>query len=123
MNIALWIVQAILAIKLLTTAMSHGLQQSKPTMAEAIEKRGRSARPLLYTSAVLCLLGAAALILPGLLSLSAWITPIAAALLAVLLLISALLHIRCRTQPKIFVSLVLFVFAAFIAYGRIFLVR
>lgn len=41
MNIVLWIVQAILAIKLVSVAFTHAFQRLLPTMQEAIEKMGK----------------------------------------------------------------------------------
>ena len=38
MNIFLWILQAILAIKLLTASLEHGFRQDKPEMAAARKK-------------------------------------------------------------------------------------
>ena len=118
MNIALWVVQVILGIKLITVSYTHGLRQSQPTMQEAIRKMGRLSRPLLYLIAACTFLGTMGLILPGVLELSTLITPVTASTLSIMLLVSLFFHIRYREKPKIFVSLVLFVFAAFVAYGR-----
>ena len=118
MNIILWIIQIILAIKLITVSYTHGLRQSQPTMQAAIRKQGRFSKPLLYTIAVCTFLGTLGLILPGVLGALTWITPVAAAILSIMLLISILFHLKCRENPMIFVSVILFAFAAFVAYGR-----
>jgi hypothetical protein len=117
MNIALWIIQIILAIKLITVSCTHGFQ-SKSTMQEAIQKMGKFSQPILYLVAVCTFIGAVGLILPGVLGSSPWITPGTAIVLSITLLFSIFFHIKYREKPKIFVSVVLFVFAAFIAYGR-----
>jgi hypothetical protein len=122
MNTFLWALQIILAVKLLTVTLTHGLQQGKPTVQEAAQKMGPSARTLLYLAAAGTLAGALGLILPGLLNAAAWITPLSAALMAVMLLVSLFFHLRSREQPKVFVSVILFAFAAFVAYGRFVLV-
>lgn len=118
MNILLWIVQIILGIKLLTTAFTHGLQPSKPSMQESMQKLGKFSRPLHVAVAVITFLGTLGLLLPGVLGLPAWVIPVSAAVMAMLLLLSILFHVKSREKPNIFVSVVLFVFAAFIAYGR-----
>jgi hypothetical protein len=118
MNIILWIIQAILAIKLLTVTLTHCLQQNKPTIQEASQKMGKTSKPLLLLVALWTLLGTLGLILPGLLGWAAWITPVAAAVMGLSLLVSLIFHVKYREKPKIFVSLVLFGFAAFIVYGR-----
>ena len=123
MNIALWIIQIILAIKLTSVSFTHGFRRSLPSMEEAIQKTGKGSRPILSLVAACTFLGALGLILPGFWGLSTWITPVSAVLLSIMLLFSIFFHIRGREKPKIFVSVVLFVFAAFVAYGRWKLIR
>jgi putative oxidoreductase len=118
MDIALWIIQVILGIKLLTVSYTHGLRQSQPTLQEAIQKLGRLSRPLLFLVAIGAFIGTLGLILPGFLGLSPWIIPLTAGLLSIMLLFSLFFHIKSREKPKIFVSLVLFAMALFVAYGR-----
>jgi DoxX-like family len=118
MNTFLWILQVILGIKLITVTYTHGLRQGMTTMQEAIPRLGKAARPLLYLAALGTLLGTLGLLLPGVTDLPRLITPISACGMAVMLLVSILLHLKSRDKPKIFVSLVLFAFAAFVAYGR-----
>jgi hypothetical protein len=38
--------------------------------------------------------------------------------MSVILLFSIFFHVRSREKPKIFVSVILFAFAVFVAYGR-----
>jgi hypothetical protein len=119
MNLALWVVQAILSIKLITAAFSHGFPQSKPEMQQAIEKIGTGARFWHVLVATLCVLTAAGLILPGLLGFWPQITAWAAGVVALMMLGSIYFHVRFRDKPMIFVSVILFIFAVFIAYGRL----
>ena len=119
MNIALWVVQVILSIKLITTAFSHGFPQSKPDMQQAIEKMGTGARFWHVLVATLCILAAAGLILPGLLGFWPQVTAWAAGVVALMMLGSIYFHVRFRDKPMIFVSVILFIFAVFIAYGRL----
>jgi hypothetical protein len=121
MNVFLWILQGILGIKLLTAAVSHGLQQGKPEMQLAMGKLGRSARVVHGLVSLLLVLTTAGLVLPGLFGWPAWVTPGVALAVALLLLLSTLLHVRTREKPGVFVSLVLFAFAVCVAYGRWFL--
>ena len=118
MNILLWIIQIILAIKLITVTFSHGFGQSGSTMQAAIQKMGSLSRPLLYIVALATFLGTIGLILPEVLGSPAWITPLTSGILSVVLLISLFFHIKFREKPQVFVSIVLFVLAAFVAYGR-----
>lgn len=118
MNTFLWILQIILSIKLLTVTLTHGLQPGKPTIQDARQKLGSPGKPLLAVAAAGTFLVTLGILLPGLLDLPRWLTSLSAALAGVMLLVSIFFHLRSRQQPKIFVSLVLFAFAAFIAYGR-----
>jgi uncharacterized membrane protein YphA (DoxX/SURF4 family) len=118
MNTALWIIQIILGIKLLSVSFSHGLRQSQPSMRESIQKMGGHAESLHYGIAICTLIGTIGLLLPGMLRSAAWLTSATAILLSILLLASIFFHVKSREKPNIFVSLILFVFAAFIAYGR-----
>lgn len=119
MNILLWALQVILAIKLMTTTFSHGIQKSKPEMQQAIEKMGKTSRLWHTLIAMLALVCAVGLILPGGLEFYPQLVIWAAALSAVMMLVSVYFHVRFRDKPKVFVSIVLFAFAVLIVYGRL----
>ena len=118
MNMALWIIQIILCIKLVTVSYTHGLRQSQPTMQEAIQKLGEFSQPLLYIISVSTFIGAVILVLASVLGLSNWVISITAIIISIMLLFSIFFHVKSRENPKIFVSAILFVFAVFVAYGR-----
>jgi len=118
MNTALWIIQIILGIKLITVTYTHGVRPSQSTMREAMQKMGKFSQLLLNIIAICTFIGTMGLILPGVLGSSTWITPVTAVILSIMLLVSIFFHITCREKPKIFVSVILFAFAAFVAYGR-----
>ena len=122
MNIILWALQVILAIKLLTTSLSHGFQTSKPEMKQAVDKMRTSSRFWHALIAILVFVAAVGLILPGWLGIYPQLVIWTAALAALLMLVSIYFHVRFREKPKVFVSVILFVFAVFVAYGRIVLV-
>jgi hypothetical protein len=118
MNIVLWAVQIILTVKFLTAAVTHGFPGRRSTMQPGMQRLGSISRPLLKGIAILMLLVCAGLILPGVMRLWTWLTPLTAALLAVMNLLAVVFHYKCRETPKIFVSIILFALAAFAAYGR-----
>jgi hypothetical protein len=117
MNSVLWVLQIILAIKLVSVAYTHGLRQDKASMQEAIRRLGALARPMLAIAAVCALLGAAGLILPPALWVMPWLTPWTASIMAGMLLLSMVFHIKGREKPKIWVSLILCGMAVVVAYG------
>ena len=100
MNILLSILQIILGIKLITVSLTHGFRQSLPTMQAAIQKLGKLSRPFLYFVAFCTLLGTMGLILPGLMGLSPSITPVTAAILSLMLLISIFFHVKSREKTE-----------------------
>jgi len=118
MNSILWALQIILSIKLVSVAYTHGLRQGKASVQEAIGKLGAMARPMLAVAAICTLLGAAGLVIPAAVGVMAWLTPWTAAILAGMLLISMVFHIKGREKPKIWVSLILCGMAVVVAYGR-----
>jgi hypothetical protein len=122
MNILLWILQIVLAVKFALVAYTHGLRPDPAKMARGRDRFGAAARPLLILIALGTFLGALALVLPAATGILPGLTPWAAALLALMMLAAAGFHPACRETPKTIVSLVLFALAAFVAYGRWFLV-
>jgi hypothetical protein len=114
MNSLLWGLQIILAIKLLTVTFNHALRPDPVKMQRGRDRFGRAARPLLLIIAGLALLTALGLVLPSLGGFLPW----SASFAALMMLIATGFHLRCREDPKVWVSLILFGLAAFLAYGR-----
>ena len=118
MNILLWVLQIVLAVKFVSVAYTHGLRPDPEKMQRGRQRFGAAVRPLLVLIAAGALLGALGLVLPAAIEVAAWLTPWAAALLAVMMLAALGFHLVCREKPKSVVSLVLFALSAFVAYGR-----
>ena len=118
MNILIWIVQIILAIKLITVTITHGFRQSQPKMDEAIQKLGIWSRPLHILIAGLAFVGSAGLVVPSGLGVLPWIPVGTSAAVVILMLVSIPFHIRSRETPNVFASLILAALATFAAYGR-----
>jgi uncharacterized membrane protein len=117
MNVALWVVQALLALGFVAFGTTHATRRDQATgqMAWMLDVP----KPLLTTIGVLELLGAIGLILPGWTGILPWLTPLAAALLAVMMVFAAVFHLRRENElPNVAFNLVLLVLAAFVAYGR-----
>jgi len=118
MNIVLWALQIVLALKFVSVAYTHGFRADQTKMQRGNQRLGAVARPLLILIALCSFLGGAGLILPGALGILTWLTPLAAALLALMMLGAIKFHVTCCEKPKIAVDLVLFALAVFVAYGR-----
>jgi len=121
MNIFLWVLQGILGVKLIATAVSHALQHHLDTMQDAIQNF-RPAVALLYTAAGGMLLVGLALLLPAVVNLPTRFVPYASGAAALMFLVSLGLHLVARDEPKLFVSGILFVLSVFLMYGRLALV-
>jgi len=118
MNVVLWALQIVLAVKFVSVAYTHGLLPDRMKMQRGMQRLGAAARPLLILIAVCTFTAAVGLILPAATGILTWLTAWSAALLALLMLAAAGLHLACRDSPKTVVSLVLLALAAFVAYGR-----
>lgn len=118
MNVVLWALQAVLAIKFVSVAYTHGLRPDQTKMQRGRQRLGALARPLLTLIALGAFLGGISLILPAMTGIMAWLTPWSATLLALMMLMAVGFHVACRESPNTLVSLILFALAAFVAYGR-----
>jgi hypothetical protein len=118
MSTVLWILQVALGLKFASVAYTHSLRADPAKMQPGMQRLGAAARPLMAVIALGVLLGAVGLILPAATGVAVWLTPLAAALLAVMMLLAIVFHVRCRETPNIVVGLVLFALAAFVCYGR-----
>ena len=118
MNIVLWALQISLALKFVSVAYTHGFRADQTKMQRGIQRLGAVARPLLTLIALGAFLGGVSLILPAATGILTWLTPLSAALLALMMLLAVGFHVACRENPNIVVGLILFALAAFVAYGR-----
>lgn len=109
MNIALWVVQALLALAFLVSGSMKALQYEKA-------KASIGSKGLVTFIGVAEVLGAIGLVLPLLLGLPAILTPLAAAGLALIMLLATGFHLK--RGEAIVITLVLGALAAFVAYGR-----
>jgi len=117
-NTVLWVLQIVLCLKFVSVAYTHGIRADPAKMQRGTQRLGSAARPLLALIAVCAFLGGIALILPAATGILPSLTPVAAAVLAVMMLAATGFHIACRETPNVWVSLILFAMAAFVAYGR-----
>lgn len=114
MNIALWILQVLLA----AAFAAHGwLLVSPPPDLLAIinEEMGVPFRIFLGVAEIV---GAIALLLPALTRRLTWLTPLAAACLAFVVASATVLHLSRSENSSAVTTVILFLLAAFVAYGR-----
>jgi uncharacterized membrane protein len=118
-NLLLWIGQVLLALAFGVVGYNHSLgfdNWSKQPRQEWMLAVGKDRMRII---GFLEILGAIRLIVPAATKILPWLTPLAAALLAVLMVFAAIFHARRRGElPNTVFNLVLGLFAAAVAYGR-----
>lgn len=113
MNVVLWIIQVLLALLFL---FAGGLKLILPI--EEMTKQMAMPGLFLRFIGVCEVLGGLGLILPGLLRIKTWLTPLAAAGLVILMIGATAITLRIGPPGPALVPLVVGLLAAFIAYGR-----
>ncbi len=117
MNIALWIVQILLALAFVGAGVmkaSQPLEKLQKSMAWT----NHVAPTFVRIIGVLELLGALGLILPAVTHILPWLTAVAAVGLVLTMIGAIFVHIRFKQISTIGAPIVLLLLALFIAYGR-----
>ena len=117
MNTTLWIAQILLAVTYLMAGIAKTTQH-KDRLSDMMGWVDDFSAGSVRGIGVMEILGAVGLILPGLLGILPWLTPLAAVGLALLQVGAAITHIRRREYPLLVMNFVLFALAVFVAYGR-----
>jgi uncharacterized membrane protein YphA (DoxX/SURF4 family) len=114
MNIALWIIQVLLALLFLFAGVMKFVMP-----IEEMTRQMPVALPGLFLQFIgVCeMLGGLALILPGLLRVKTWVTPLAAAGLLIIMIGATAISLKIGVAAAFF-PLVSGLLAAFVAYGR-----
>jgi len=116
MNILLWILQVLAALLFASSGVMKVFLFDK--VSKDVSSFGALPRPLWTALGILELLGAAVLILPGVLHSHADLIIVAAAVLCGESLLFIWVHMKYAEKTPIIMSAVLGVVMAFIAYGR-----
>ena len=119
MGVALWVIQVLLGLAFLA-AGGMKLSQPKEKLAENMGWVEDFSQPAVRLIGALEVLGAIGLVLPALTGILPWLTPLAALGLVLTMIGAALTHLRRKEYGNIAVNAVLLVLAAFVAYGRFF---
>ena len=117
MNIALWVLQALVGVVFIA-AGSMKVFRAEPAPAQGKKQVGELSRGLATFIGICELLGGLGMILPALTGILPWLTPLAAACLAVVMILAAGFHLAHREYSGIPLIVVLFLMVAFIAVGR-----
>ncbi len=118
MPIILWIAQALLAVAFLGAGYFHAFKadeaKARPEMAW-MQALTPGLRRFIGLAEMAGGLGA---VLPMLTGILPWLTPVAAALLAVVMALAIAFHLARREYANLAVNIPLLLLAAFVAWGR-----
>jgi uncharacterized membrane protein YphA (DoxX/SURF4 family) len=121
MGIALWVVQVLLAAAFLASGATKLSQPKEKLLKNWAWVEDFSQRTVRIIGAVE-VLGAIGIVVPSLTGIVPSLTPLAALGLVLTMIAAALTHLRRAEYGAIAVNAVLFILAAFVAYGRFFVV-
>jgi uncharacterized membrane protein YphA (DoxX/SURF4 family) len=118
MNIALWIAQVLLALGFVMAGINHAVLYDPNNVMPGMEWMLALPRPLLLFIGICEILGGIAVMLPWATGIQRWLTPLAAALLGVMMILALIFHVTRGEMINIVGNAVLLALAAFVAWGR-----
>ena len=119
MNIALWIVQGLLAAVYLAAGLMKVVRSREQMVASgSFEWAKDMSDGAVKAIGAVEVLGALGLVLPELTGIAPVLTPIAAVGLVVVQVVAARLHLRLGERKSLPVNVILLLLAAFVAIGR-----
>jgi uncharacterized membrane protein YphA (DoxX/SURF4 family) len=117
MNIALWVLQVLLALAFIAAGVMKGfrpLDQLAPSLPWTTQVPASLVRFIGISE----LVGGVGLVLPAITGIAPWLTPLAAACLALVMLLAAGFHVQRQEYTTIAPSIVLMLLSIAVAYGR-----
>lgn len=117
MNVAIWVLQVLLALAFLAAGLMK-VSQPRQRLATSMGWVEDFSDPTVRAIGALELLGALGLLLPALTGVATVLVPLAAVGLAVLMVAAAITHRRRGELPLIGINAVLLVLAVVVAWAR-----
>jgi uncharacterized membrane protein YphA (DoxX/SURF4 family) len=119
-DVLLWIGQILLAFAFLTSGYGHAFSFAAWSARPGMGWMGAVGRDGMRLIGLLEILGAIGLILPASTRVLPWLTPLAAACLAAVMVFATVFHLRRPGETRnIVLNVVLGVMAILVAYGRL----
>lgn len=116
-NIALWIVQGLLAAMFVMAGVMKAFQYEKAK--EKLPWVKDVSKRLVTFIGLSELLGGIGLIVPQATGILPILTPVAAIGLSIIMLLAAKFHLSRKEMPGVITNLIILILAAFVAYGRL----
>ena len=117
MNIALWVVQILLALAFLAAGAMKASQPIEK-LKQNMQWVGHTTPAIVRTVGILEVLGALGLILPAVTHILPWLTAAAAVGLVLTMIGAAIVHIALKDYKGVSAPIILLILALFIVYGR-----
>lgn len=121
MDRTLWIVQTIVALAFLVAGFIMILQPIE-RLKHRMHWVAHSPENGVRLVGIMAILGSLGLVFPGLTHILPWLTPVAAALLGLMMIGAILVHLRLKEYTALVPPSVLFVLLLLVVYGRFLLV-
>jgi hypothetical protein len=96
----------------------HAFRADKMKQSPGMQWIGAIPKPLFTVIGLLEIAGGLGAVLPMLTGILPWLTPLAAALLAVVMVLAFIFHLVRREYRNLTINTFLFLLSAFVAYGR-----
>jgi uncharacterized membrane protein YphA (DoxX/SURF4 family) len=122
MNIVLWILQVLLGLAFIAAGANKVIRGQKSADRKGMEWVTAVPAPLLTFIGVCEVLGGLGLILPAATGIWPWLTPLAAALLTVVMVLAAGFHARRSERQNLTGNLIIGALTLLLTLGRIFVV-
>ncbi len=117
-NIPLWILQIVMALVFLGAGYAHAIGYERSLTNPRMAWMTALPKNVLQVIGILEIAGAIGLILPALTGIAPWLTPLAALMLALLMVFAMVFHYTRREFPNIVFNAILGLLSGVIAYGR-----
>ena len=117
MDTVIWIAQVLLGIAFVLAGVNHALNYARASQQMAWMAAVGPER--LRVIGTLEILGGIGVLVPLLTGALPWLAPLAAALLALIMVFAIIFHARRGERAAIAINLVLGLLAAFVAFGRL----
>lgn len=119
MNQVLWAGQVLVALLFGGAGFVHSIGYAQASKNPGMAWMRAVPAPMVKTIGILEILGAIGLILPGLTGILTWLTPLAAVLLGVVMVLAIAFHVSRREAPNTIFNAILGLLAFAVAFGRI----
>jgi putative oxidoreductase len=118
MNIVLWVAQVLLSLAFLAVGYNHAFNAERMKLQRGMQWIDAVPRQLMSLIGMSEIAGGIGVVLPAATRILPWLTPLAAALLALVMLLVFVFHVFRHEYPNLAINAILFLLAVFVAYGR-----